>query len=54
MKIGTFIYFERDSFEKKICDLKDKGFDNFQLSSWNSKDFTDENAEYIKEIVKGK
>ena len=52
MKIGTFIYFERDSFEKKICDLKDKGFDNFQLSSWNSKDFTDENAEYIKEIVK--
>ena len=51
MKIGTFICFERDSFEKKIADLKAKGFDNFQLSSWNPKDFTDENVTFIKETI---
>ena len=51
MKIGTFIIFERDTFEKKICNLKDKGFDNFQLSSWDPNLFTDENAEFIKSVI---
>lgn len=51
MKIGTFIYFNKETFEKKICDLKDKGFDNFQLSSWNPDEFTDENAEFIKATI---
>ena len=51
MKIGTFIIFERDTFEKKICNLKDKGFDSFQLSSWNPDNFTDENAEFIKSVI---
>ncbi|MBQ6825445.1 MAG: sugar phosphate isomerase/epimerase [Clostridia bacterium] len=51
MKIGTFIYFDRDSFEKKICDLKEAGFNSFQLSSWNPNVFTDENAEFIKATV---
>ena len=51
MKIGTFIVFERDSFETKISDMKAKGFDNFQLSSWNPKDFTDENAAFIKQTI---
>ena len=51
MKIGTFIIFERDTFEKKICNLKEKGFDSFQLSSWNPDVFTDENAEFIKSVI---
>lgn len=51
MKIGTFIYYDRDTFEKKICDLKAVGLDSFQLSIWNPSLFTDENAEYIKETV---
>ena len=51
MKIGTFIVFNRETFENKICNLKDKGFDNFQLSSWNPDNFTDENAEFIKSVI---
>lgn len=51
MKIGTFIVFNRETFENKICNLKDKGFDNFQLSSWNPDVFTDENAEFIKSVI---
>ncbi len=51
MNIGTFVIFKRETFEKKICDLKEKGFDNFQLSSWNPDLFTDENAEFIKAVI---
>lgn len=51
MKIGTFVIFDPETFEKKICDLKEKGFDNFQLSSWNPSFFTDENAEFIKSVI---
>ena len=51
MKIGTFIEFNRETFENKICNLKDKGFDNFQLSSWDPDNFTDENAEFIKSVI---
>lgn len=51
MKIGTFIYFNRDTFEKKICDLKEAGFNSFQLSSWSPKVFTDDNAEFIKKTI---
>lgn len=51
MKIGTFIYFDSTTFEKKLTDLKALGFNSFQLSSWNPADFTDENAELIKKLV---
>ncbi len=51
MKIGTFIYFDRDSFEKKISDLKQLGFDSFQLSSWDPAQFTDDNAAFILRTI---
>ena len=51
MKIGTFIYFDSATFEKKLIDLKSIGFNSFQLSSWNPAVFTDENAELIKKLV---
>lgn len=52
MKIGTMICFEKDSFEKKILDLKKLGFNSFQLQSWEPEKWTDENAELIKSVLK--
>lgn len=51
MKIGTCIDFKRETLEQKIKDLKKFGFDNFQLLSWEPKLWTDENAEFIKQII---
>lgn len=52
MNIGVMINFEADSFEKKILDLKKLGFDSFQFQSWEPERWTDENAEFIKSILK--
>lgn len=51
MNIGVMIYFEADSFEKKILDLKNLGFNSFQLQSWEPEWWTDENAELIKSVL---
>ena len=51
MKIGNMIHFaEREKLEKYFEQLVFFGFDNCQLGSWNPKDWTDENAEMVKEL----
>ncbi len=51
MKIGNMIHFaEREKLEKYFEQLLYFGFDNCQLGSWNPKDWTDENAEMVKEL----
>lgn len=51
MKIGNMIHFaERETLEKYFQQLLEFGFDNCQLGSWNPKDWTDENAEMVKEL----
>ncbi len=51
MKIGNMIHFaEREKLEKYFEQLLFFGFDNCQLGSWNPKDWTDENAEMVKEL----
>lgn len=51
MKIGTCIDFNRNTLEKKINDLKKFGFDNFQLLSWEPQQWTDENAQFVKQVI---
>ncbi len=52
MKIGNMIHFaEREKLEKYFEQLVFFGFDNCQLGSWNPKDWTDENAEMVKELT---
>ena len=41
---------EREKLEKYFEQLVFFGFDNCQLGSWNPKDWTDENAEMVKEL----
>ena len=51
MKIGNMIHFaEREKLEKYFEQLVFFGFDNCQLGSWNPKDWTDENAEMVKDL----
>ncbi|MBE6810640.1 MAG: sugar phosphate isomerase/epimerase [Ruminococcaceae bacterium] len=51
MKIGNVIHFaEREKLEKYFEQLVFFGFDNCQLGSWNPKDWTDENAQMVKEL----
>ena len=51
MNIGNMIHFaEREKLEKYFEQLVFFGFDNCQLGSWNPKDWTDENAEMVKEL----
>ena len=53
MKIGNMIHFaEREKLEKYFEQLVFFGFDNCQLGSWNPKDWTDENAELVKKLLK--
>lgn len=51
MKIGTCIEFKRETLEQKISDLKKFGFDNFQLLSWEPQLWTDENAQFVKQVL---
>ncbi|MBQ8267176.1 MAG: sugar phosphate isomerase/epimerase [Clostridia bacterium] len=41
---------ERETLEKYFKQLLEFGFDNCQLGSWNPKDWTDENADMVKEL----
>jgi len=51
VKIGNMIHFaERETLEKYFKQLLEFGFDNCQLGSWNPKDWTDENADMVKEL----
>ena len=51
MKIGNVIHFaEKEKLEKYFEQLVFFGFDNCQLGSWHPKDWTDENAEMVKEL----
>ncbi len=56
MRIGTMIKFgvgvTIDEVERKFKLLSEHGFDNCQLTGWEPKNWTDENAEKIKEFVK--
>jgi len=52
MNIGTMIWFEAGTFEKKVSHLKKMGFNSFQFQSWEPKDWTDENVELIKYVLK--
>ena len=45
------IWFEAESFERKVSDLKKLGFNSFQFQSWEPKDWTDENVSLIKGIL---
>ena len=51
MKLGTIIWFEADSFERKVSKLKNLGFNSFQFQSWEPKDWTDENVSLIKGVL---
>ena len=51
MKLGTIIWFEADSFERKVSKLKDLGFNSFQFQSWEPNDWTDENVTLIKSVL---
>lgn len=51
MKLGTIIWFEADSFERKVSKLKNLGFNSFQFQSWEPKDWTDENVVLIKSVL---
>lgn len=51
MKIGNVINLaEKETLEKYFEQLITFGFDNCQLCSWNPKDWTDENADMVKEL----
>ena len=51
MNIGTIIWFDAETFEKKVSDLKKLGFNSFQFQSWEPKDWTDENVKLIKDVL---
>ena len=51
MKIGTMVYFnEAVGIEDKFASVKKLGISSCQLCSWNTKLWTDENAQLIKEL----
>lgn len=53
MKIGVcVVYSNIEEMPKKFKDLKEQGFDNCQLISWEPPTWTDENLEEIKRLVK--
>ena len=52
MNIGTIIWFDAATFEKKVSDLKKLGFNSFQFQSWDPTHWTDENVELIKKVLK--
>ena len=52
MKIGNLVRFAgRETLEKYFQQLLEFGFDNCQLSSWNPKEWTDENAAMVNELT---
>lgn len=52
MKIGTCVIFDGvEGIEKKFETLRENGFDNCQLHSWNPAVWTDENVELIKGLL---
>ena len=52
MKIGVCVSLATmDGIEQRLTTLQDSGFDNCQLISWNTKLWTDENAEILKSLL---
>ncbi len=52
MKIGVFVGFrDADQIEEKFATLKEKGFDNCQLSCWVMEVITEENAKKVKALA---
>jgi sugar phosphate isomerase/epimerase len=52
MKIGTMVFLDSpESLEHKFTRLVDFGLDNCQLCSWDPRQWTDENAEAVKQMV---
>ncbi len=55
MKIGVCLnYSSIEVMEEKLNKLKNEGFDNCQLVSWDTKLWTDENADIINKLFKEK
>lgn len=52
MKIGVCVSLATmDGIEQRLITLRDSGFDNCQLVSWNTELWTDENAEILKSLL---
>ena len=52
MKIGVCVSLATmDGIEQRLAALRDSGFDNCQLISWNTGLWTDENAEILKALL---
>lgn len=51
MKVGVCLNFRgMDGFEEKVKEVREQGFDNCQLISWNTALWTDENAEVLNRL----
>lgn len=52
MKIGVCVSLATmDGIEQRLITLRDSGFDNCQLISWNTELWTNENAEILKSLL---
>lgn len=52
MKLGVMVQLDSADIDKKIGQVRDYGFDFFQLCGWKKEFFTDEIAQAIKESCK--
>ena len=53
MKIGVCVMYSKiDDMAQKFKVLREQGFDNCQLLSWNTSAWTDENAEKLNALIK--
>lgn len=53
MKIGTMIIFDSmENLEQKIAKLRDYDISTCQISAWNTKIWTDENAAILSDLLK--
>lgn len=53
MKIGVCVSFDKiEGMAKKFESLREQGFDNCQLISWNKDAWTEENAEELNKLIK--
>lgn len=52
MKVGVCVHFSNvESLDEKFKLVREQGFDNFQLISWNPKTWTEENADQVHSLV---